>query len=98
MKKRFSGEQIVAVLKQGAGSACSGGDSQVWDQRADLLSMKEKHKHIRGSCNYWRGLWQPIQAQICNQLFQPAVLFLELFHLPSLIGLHANVLVLTGDR
>ena len=37
-----------------------------------------------------------VQAQICNQLFQPAVLFLELFHLPSLIGLHANVLLLPG--
>ena len=39
-----------------------------------------------------------IQAQIGNQLFQPAVLFLELFHLPSLIGLHANVLLLAIDR
>src|SRR5260370_28302329 len=33
-----------------------------------------------------------IQAQICNQLFQPAVLFLELFHLPSPIRLHTNIL------
>src|SRR4030095_6065663 len=39
-----------------------------------------------------------IQAQICNQLFQPAVLFLQLLHLPSLIGLHANVLLLPSIK
>jgi hypothetical protein len=35
-----------------------------------------------------------IQAQICNQLFQPALLFLKLLHLPGLIGLRANLLLL----
>ena len=43
MKKRFSvAEQIVAVVKRAElGSAYGGGDSQGWDQRADLLSMEE---------------------------------------------------------
>ena len=35
-----------------------------------------------------------IQAQICNQLFQSAVLFLELFHLSRLVRLHTNILLL----
>jgi hypothetical protein len=34
------------------------------------------------------------EAQIGNQLFQPAVLFLKLLHLPSLICLHTNILLL----
>jgi hypothetical protein len=29
-----------------------------------------------------------------HQLFQPAILFLELFHLPGLIRLHTNILFL----
>jgi hypothetical protein len=33
-----------------------------------------------------------MQAQIGDQLFQPAVLLLELFHLTGLIRLHTNVL------
>ena len=37
-KKRFSGEQIVSVLKQAElGVPVGGGDAQGWAQQADLL-------------------------------------------------------------
>jgi hypothetical protein len=35
-----------------------------------------------------------IQTQIGNQLLQPAILLLELFHLTGLIRLHPDVLLL----
>ena len=36
-----SAAKPVAVLKQAELGACGGGDSQGWDQRANLLSMEE---------------------------------------------------------
>jgi hypothetical protein len=40
MRKKFSVEQIVGVLKQAELSPCSGADPEGWDYGTDLLSLE----------------------------------------------------------